>query len=84
MMKRFIKKNIKLYYGQKNKEQKPAKMSCNLYFNFAHGSRGFSTSVLAARYLCALINNEPLCLEKKYIHAIHPARFLIRKLKKGL
>ncbi|ECP8790587.1 bifunctional tRNA (5-methylaminomethyl-2-thiouridine)(34)-methyltransferase MnmD/FAD-dependent 5-carboxymethylaminomethyl-2-thiouridine(34) oxidoreductase MnmC [Campylobacter jejuni] len=80
----FYKEKYKALLWTKNKEQKPAKMSCNLYFNFAHGSRGFSTSVLAARYLCALINNEPLCLEKKYIHAIHPARFLIRKLKKGL
>ncbi|EAL4431046.1 bifunctional tRNA (5-methylaminomethyl-2-thiouridine)(34)-methyltransferase MnmD/FAD-dependent 5-carboxymethylaminomethyl-2-thiouridine(34) oxidoreductase MnmC [Campylobacter jejuni] len=80
----FYKEEYKALLWTKNKEQKPAKMSCNLYFNFAHGSRGFSTSVLAARYLCALINNEPLCLEKKYIHAIHPARFLIRKLKKGL
>ncbi|EOH3369459.1 bifunctional tRNA (5-methylaminomethyl-2-thiouridine)(34)-methyltransferase MnmD/FAD-dependent 5-carboxymethylaminomethyl-2-thiouridine(34) oxidoreductase MnmC, partial [Campylobacter jejuni] len=80
----FYKEEYKALLWTKNKEQKLAKMSCNLYFNFAHGSRGFSTSVLAARYLCALINNEPLCLEKKYIHAIHPARFLIRKLKKGL
>ncbi len=60
----FYKEEYKALLWTKNKEQKPAKMSCNLYFNFAHGSRGFSTSVLAARYLCALINNEPLCLEK--------------------
>ncbi|EFV11360.1 5-methylaminomethyl-2-thiouridine methyltransferase [Campylobacter jejuni subsp. jejuni 327] len=80
----FYKEEYKALLWTKNKEQKLAKISCNLYFNFAHGSRGFSTSVLAARYLCALINNEPLYLEKKYIHAIHPARFLIRKLKKGL
>ena len=80
----FYKEEYKDLLWTKNKEQKPAKISCNLYLDFAHGSRGFSTSVLAARYLCALINNEPLCLEKKYIHAIHPARFLVRKLKKGL
>lgn len=60
----FYKEEYKALLWTKNKEQKLAKMSCNLYFNFAHGSRGFSTSVLAARYLCALINNEPLCLEK--------------------
>lgn len=80
----FYKKEYKALLWTKGKVQKQAKALPNLYFNFAHGSRGFSTSVLTARYLCALINNEPLFLQKKYIHAIHPARFLIRKLKKGL
>ncbi|MDX2322689.1 bifunctional tRNA (5-methylaminomethyl-2-thiouridine)(34)-methyltransferase MnmD/FAD-dependent 5-carboxymethylaminomethyl-2-thiouridine(34) oxidoreductase MnmC [Campylobacter hepaticus] len=80
----FYKQEYKALLWTKDKAQKIPKNSHNLYFNFAHGSRGFSTSVLSARYLCALINNEPLFLQKKYIHAIHPARFLIRKLKKGL
>lgn len=80
----FYKREYKALLWTKNKEQVKAKALHNLFFNFAHGSRGFSTSVLTARYLCALINNEPLTLQKKYIHSIHPARFLIRKLKKGL
>lgn len=78
----FYKEHYKALLWTKNKEQILAKNVPNLYLNFAHGSRAFSTAVWAARYLCALINNEPL--NKTFIPYIHPARFLIRKLKKGL
>ena len=80
----FYKQNYKALLWTKNKPQIPPQNIPNLYLNFAHGSRAFSTSVLAARYLCALINNEPLGIFKDFISCIHPARFLIRKLKKGL
>ena len=80
----FYKNEYKALLWSKQKAQNLPQNTKNLYFSFAHGSRGFSTSVLAARYLCALINNEPLTLDKSFISAIHPARFLIRKLKKGL
>lgn len=78
----FYKEYYKALLWTKNKEQILAKNVPNLYLNFAHGSRAFSTAVWAARYLCALINNEPL--NKTFVPYIHPARFLIRKLKKGL
>ncbi|TKX32020.1 bifunctional tRNA (5-methylaminomethyl-2-thiouridine)(34)-methyltransferase MnmD/FAD-dependent 5-carboxymethylaminomethyl-2-thiouridine(34) oxidoreductase MnmC [Campylobacter estrildidarum] len=80
----FYKACYKDLLWTKNKDQKLPKNIPNLYLNFAHGSRAFSTAVLAARYLCALIKNEPLCVYKDFISCIHPARFLIRKLKKGL
>lgn len=78
----FYKEYYKALLWTKNKEQILAKNVPNLYLNFAHGSRAFSTAVWAARYLCALMNNEPL--NKTFVPYIHPARFLIRKLKKGL
>lgn len=81
---KFYKECYKDLLWTKNKEQKLPQNIPNLYLNFAHGSRAFSTAVLAARYLCALIENEPLCIHKDFISCIHPARFLIRKLKKGL
>ncbi|MBK1963727.1 bifunctional tRNA (5-methylaminomethyl-2-thiouridine)(34)-methyltransferase MnmD/FAD-dependent 5-carboxymethylaminomethyl-2-thiouridine(34) oxidoreductase MnmC [Campylobacter novaezeelandiae] len=80
----FYKANYKNLLWTKNKEQKTGKNIPNLYLNFAHGSRAFSTSILAARYICFLINEEPLGFFKRFISDIHPARFLIRKLKKGL
>lgn len=79
----FYKQNYKALLWTKNKPQILAQNQAQLYLNFAHGSRAFSTSILAARYICALINDEPLGFFSTFIPHIHPARFLIRKLKKG-
>lgn len=60
----FYKQEYKALLWTKNKAQVLPQNIPNLYLNLAHGSRAFSTSVLAARYLCALINEEPLgCLK---------------------
>lgn len=80
----FYKQNYKALLWHKNKPQIPAQNIPNFYLNFAHGSRAFSSSVLATRYICALINDEPLGFYADFIPHIHPARFIIRKLKKGL
>ena len=81
---KFYKNAYKSLLWSKNKAQIPPQNVPHLYLSSAHGSRGFGTAIIAARYLCALINGEPLFLPKKFIPAIHPARFLIRALKKGL
>ena len=80
----FYKNAYKDLLWSKNKPQIYPKSTLPLYFSLAHGSRGFASAVIAARYLCALICNEPLFIPKKFISQIHPARFLIRRLKKGL
>lgn len=81
---KYYKTAYKSLLWSKNKAQKAPQNVPHLYLNIAHGSRAFATAILAARYLCALIDNEPLFVPKKFISCIHPARFLIRKLKKGL
>lgn len=78
----FYKQNYKSLHWKRPPISPPKSM--NLFYNFAHGSRGFSSAILAARYLCSLINDEPLGFYADFIKQIHPARFLIRKLKKGL
>lgn len=80
----FYKQNYKALLWHKNKPQISPQNIPNLYLSLAQGSRAFSTGVLCARYLCALINDEPLGFYADFIPHIHPARFLIRKLKKGL
>ncbi|EAJ4972386.1 bifunctional tRNA (5-methylaminomethyl-2-thiouridine)(34)-methyltransferase MnmD/FAD-dependent 5-carboxymethylaminomethyl-2-thiouridine(34) oxidoreductase MnmC [Campylobacter upsaliensis] len=80
----FYKQNYKALLWHKNKPQISPQNIPNLYLSLAQGSRAFSSSVLCARYLCALINDEPLGFYADFIPHIHPARFLIRKLKKGL
>lgn len=54
-----------------------------LYLNLAHGSRGLSSAPLAAEIIASYLCNEPQPLPLELLHAIHPARWLIRQLKKG-
>ncbi len=53
-----------------------------LYVMTAFGSRGFALASLAAEILVAEIFGLPIPAEKAVIEAIHPARFLVRSLKR--
>jgi len=54
-----------------------------LYMNIAHGARGTSTAVICGEVIASMLSGEPLPLPKNLVHALHPARFVIRDLKKG-
>jgi len=54
-----------------------------LYINVAHGSRGFVSSINCAELLYSMKMNKPLFFENEIIESIHPARFLIKKLKRS-
>jgi tRNA 5-methylaminomethyl-2-thiouridine biosynthesis bifunctional protein len=47
------------------------------------GSRGLTTSGLCAAMLAALISGEALPVAATLYANLHPARFLIRQLKRG-
>ncbi|MEQ9394407.1 bifunctional tRNA (5-methylaminomethyl-2-thiouridine)(34)-methyltransferase MnmC2/FAD-dependent 5-carboxymethylaminomethyl-2-thiouridine(34) oxidoreductase MnmC1 [Haliea sp.] len=51
-----------------------------LYLNTAHGSRGLTSTPLAAELLASQICAEPLPLEPELARALAPARFIIRDL----
>ncbi|MBZ7976047.1 MULTISPECIES: bifunctional tRNA (5-methylaminomethyl-2-thiouridine)(34)-methyltransferase MnmD/FAD-dependent 5-carboxymethylaminomethyl-2-thiouridine(34) oxidoreductase MnmC [unclassified Campylobacter] len=55
-----------------------------IFINTAHGSRGLSSAITSARLIASYFNNTPSGMFKRYEYALHPARFLIRDLKKGL
>lgn len=55
-----------------------------IFINAAHGARGLGSAILGANLISDLIFSRPLCLPRELFAAIHPARFTIRKLKKGL
>jgi tRNA 5-methylaminomethyl-2-thiouridine biosynthesis bifunctional protein len=55
----------------------------HLYINSGHGARGFSSAFLCAELLAAGICNESLPVSNRVRYALHPARFLIRRLKKA-
>jgi tRNA 5-methylaminomethyl-2-thiouridine biosynthesis bifunctional protein len=52
----------------------------DLYLNTGHGSRGLSSTPLAAEYLASLICVEPPPLTRELCRALAPARFIIRDL----
>mgnify|MGYP005851416779 CR=1 FL=1 len=54
-----------------------------LYMSAAHGSRGLTSTPLAAELLAGMICGEPLPLERTLGRAVAPARFLIRDLVRG-
>lgn len=54
-----------------------------LYLTCGHGSRGLSSTPLAAELLASQITGEPLPLSRELCRALSPARFLIRDLARN-
>ena len=80
----FYKDGYKSLLWTKGKSNPHPKYVPNVYVSTAHGSRGLCTAVLGAELICDLVFDRPLCIEKSLFDELHLARFLIRKLKKGL
>ncbi len=80
----FYKDSYKSLFWTKGKSNPHPKYVPNVYVSTAHGSRGLCTAVLGAELICDLIFDRPLCIEKSLFYELHLARFLVRKLKKGL
>lgn len=53
-----------------------------LYVNAGHGSRGITSSLLAAEVICHWMLGEPAPVDTETLQALHPARFLIRHFKR--
>ena len=54
-----------------------------LYTSTGHGSRGLTSTPLAAELLASMICNEPVPLDRSLCRALSPARFLIRDLRRN-
>jgi len=62
---------------------KPGVFHQNLYANLGFGSRGLAYSPLCAEVLASIICGEPLPLDAQLYQHLHPARFLMRDLKRN-
>ncbi|MGC1509531.1 bifunctional tRNA (5-methylaminomethyl-2-thiouridine)(34)-methyltransferase MnmC2/FAD-dependent 5-carboxymethylaminomethyl-2-thiouridine(34) oxidoreductase MnmC1 [Ketobacter sp.] len=51
-----------------------------LYISTGHGSRGITSTCFAAEILAGYLCGEPQIIDRSVLHAIHPARFLMRKI----
>jgi tRNA 5-methylaminomethyl-2-thiouridine biosynthesis bifunctional protein len=54
-----------------------------LYLNAAHGSRGLTSTPIAAELLASMICQEPLPFSRTLSRALSPARFIIRDLSRN-
>ena len=53
-----------------------------LYVNLAHGSRGITSAPYCAEILANIIMGEVAATDNQVLEALHPARFLIRDIKR--
>lgn len=72
-----------LRHGKLNQFYSDAEYLPGLYIAAGYGSRGLTTSGLCAAVLAGLINREPLAIEKSLYYQLHPARFLIKRIKQN-
>ncbi len=69
--------------GRHWKNYPPAKNMQGLYIFAGHASRGITTTGLTANYLASLITNKKFTnFSNKIKNSLHPARFIIRQLKR--
>ena len=74
----------RLRHGDRFAAYPPAPYLPGLYLFGGLGARGFATSLLLAEHIAAQIAGAPLPLPQDLGEAVHPARFIIRSLRKNL
>lgn len=72
-----------LRHGRASQHFPPAHYQPGVFVLAGFGSRGLTTSGLCAELLASLISGEALPLAATLYGNLHPARFLIRQLKRG-
>lgn len=73
-----------LQQGRLHKNYPAGKFQQGLYVNVAHGSRGVVSAPLAAEILFQYVHSQGIFpVDDAVRHALHPARFLIKKLKRN-
>lgn len=82
-MMRYQQDYADLYKGKAAHSYNNGSYLPHLYINSGQGARGFSSAFLCAELLAARICNESLPVSNRVRYALHPARFLIRRLKKA-
>lgn len=71
-----------LHHGSFHQKWKDAKYHPGLYICAGLGARGFLSAPLLSEYISNLITGKESKFSERVRHALHPARFIIRKLSK--
>lgn len=72
-----------LHHGRRAQTYPQARWRSGLFILGGLGSRGFQTAPLLAEHLAALMTGGVSPLPEDLAEAVHPARFLVRQLRKG-
>ncbi len=70
-------------HGPGHRRFPPAKYPPGLYVIAGFGSRGFLTAPYAGQILAAAMLGEAVAVDGRLLSALHPARFLVRALRRG-
>jgi len=74
---------IDLKHGRPARQFDNARYHPGLFVSSGHGSRGLTSCLLSAELIAAMNNHEPLPLPRDLVNALHPARFIVRQLRRG-
>ncbi len=69
-------------HGSITNVYQPASYLDGLYISAAHGSRGFTSSFLAAEIIASQIAGEPAPVNKKILDYLSASRFIVNDLKR--
>ncbi|MGB5396622.1 MAG: bifunctional tRNA (5-methylaminomethyl-2-thiouridine)(34)-methyltransferase MnmD/FAD-dependent 5-carboxymethylaminomethyl-2-thiouridine(34) oxidoreductase MnmC [Gammaproteobacteria bacterium] len=72
-----------LCHGRAGHHYPTANYLPGLYVTAAHGSRGMTSCFISAEVIAAQIEGTPLPLARNIVDLLNPARFIIRRLKRG-
>ena len=70
-------------HGNNQKGYAAASYMDGLYVSLAHGSRGFTSSLLSAEIIASQIEAEPLPVSDDVMAYLSPSRFIVHNLKRG-
>ncbi|WP_164549045.1 bifunctional tRNA (5-methylaminomethyl-2-thiouridine)(34)-methyltransferase MnmD/FAD-dependent 5-carboxymethylaminomethyl-2-thiouridine(34) oxidoreductase MnmC [Amphritea opalescens] len=76
----FIKDYARLRHDAKSVIETVPQHYPGLFVNLAHGSKGLISCPISGEVIAAMLENEPLPLEKELIDKLIPARFIIKNL----
>ena len=77
---RYLQQYAPLAKGFLRKPFAKAKYLPGLYVSAGHGSRGITSTCLAAEIIASYVSGEPQAIDSEVLKAIHPARFLVRDI----
>lgn len=79
----FRRAYAELHHGRRPDRYPAAPWTPGLFMLGGLGSRGFQTAPLLAEALAAMMSGAPSPLAEDLLAAVHPARFLVRSLRKA-
>ena len=79
----FEREYADIRHGNNQKDYAGARYLDGLYVSLAHGSRGFTSSLLSAEIIAAQVEAEPLPVSDAVMAYLSPSRFIVNHLKRG-